>query len=40
MKSATGGKTVAHAVVESPPGLRRLAGPAVVVCGLTAMIPR
>ena len=35
-----GGKTVAHPVVESSPGLRRLAGPAAVVCALTAMMPR
>ena len=39
-KSMPGGKTVAHPVVESSPGLRRLKGPAVVVCALAAMIPR
>ena len=34
------GKTVARSVVESSPGLHPPAGPAVVVCALTAMIPR
>ena len=40
MKSATRGKAVARSVVESSPGPRRVAGPTVVVCALTAMIPR
>ena len=40
MRSATGGKAVAHSVVESLSGLRRLAGLVVVVYALTAMIPR
>ena len=38
--AATRGKTVAHSVVESSPGVRRLAGLAMVVHALTAMIPR
>ena len=44
MKSAPnptmGSKATAHSVVESSRGLRRLAGLAVAVCTLTAMIAR
>ena len=44
MKSAPnptmGSKAVAHSVVESSPGLRRVAGPAVTIHALTAMTPR
>ena len=38
--STMGGKATAHSVVESSPGLRRLAGPTVTIHALTAMIPR
>ena len=41
MKSMPEGKTVAHSVVvETSPGLRRLAGLAVPVRALIAMTPR
>ena len=39
-KSTMGGKAVAHSVVEPSPRLPRLAGLAVVVYALTAVIPR
>ena len=39
-ESMPGGKMVAHCVVEWSPGPRRVAGPTVVVCALTAMILR